>query len=502
MKLLENINGNKPLNRILFIFLCTFLFFYFSYNKTIFLRPQSQHQWRQCDGSSFALMYFHEHNALFFPKTHNLNGENGNTIGEFPIIYYLDGLLYRIFGYHECIIKIVNYLFFLFGLWYLNLLLFRYTKNNLLACLVVAIAATFPLVAYYAVTSLPNVPAFSFSIAAIYYLLVYADDKKRINFIWSVLFFSCVALLKPTTLVLFLSINSILLINNFYKEKLQSFTTKMQQYLFLIVPLLMLVGWLCWTKIYVKQYHAEPFLLSIKPIWEKIDQSRSEIWNRIHYDWWNVMMYKPILWITCAMAAFTLFSKINRTLKSILILCVLANFAYFILFFNQFYHHDYYLLEFIWLIIWIIVASSILINNNKNKYLRYSFYVLLLFMAFKNGLNAKEILTARYAETYKWDDFYNDFFDIKPELVKKGMVYTDKVVVAEDKSFAISLYLMDQIGWTEIYEPVTFDKLMQYKNLGAKYFICKQDYFNQHEEYKTLTNQLFLKHKSILIFKL
>ncbi len=213
-------------------------------------------------------------------------------------------------------------------------------------------------------------------------------------------------------------------------------------------------------------------------------------------------MYKPILWMALAMVIFILFSAISNAFKSILLIAMFANLAYFLLFFNQFYHHDYYLLEFIWLVVWVAVASVVILNRNKNQYLKYLFYALLLFVVIKNGKNAKEVLTERYAVAYQWDDFYNDFFDLKPILAQNGIIYTDKVVVAEDKSLAISLYLMDQVGWTEIYVPLTLDKLLEYKKVGAKYFICKQDYYNQHEEYKTLNSQLFLKHKSILIFKL
>ena len=70
--------------------------------------PRGVHQWRQTDCASIALNYFQDSPGFFHPQEHNLTGENGATVSEFPVLYYLDAQLYRLFGPHELIMRLVN----------------------------------------------------------------------------------------------------------------------------------------------------------------------------------------------------------------------------------------------------------------------------------------------------------------------------------------------------------------------------------------------------------
>ena len=84
--------------------------------KAIHLRPQSVHVWRQTDCVSYALNYYQNNQPFFEPQTHTQTGKNGHTVSEFPIIYYMAGKLYHIFGPKEAIIRAINFAVFFIGM--------------------------------------------------------------------------------------------------------------------------------------------------------------------------------------------------------------------------------------------------------------------------------------------------------------------------------------------------------------------------------------------------
>ncbi len=58
---------------------------------------------------------------FFHSRTHNLQANDYTsdiTITEFPALYYAIGMLYRVFGYHEFIYKLINILIGFTGLYF------------------------------------------------------------------------------------------------------------------------------------------------------------------------------------------------------------------------------------------------------------------------------------------------------------------------------------------------------------------------------------------------
>ncbi|MBK7965050.1 MAG: hypothetical protein IPK10_07010 [Bacteroidetes bacterium] len=63
------------------------------------LRPQSVHQWAQCDRASVALNYYQEDMNFFLPRVHNLDNGSGITGLEFPFVNYAVAILYHILDF-------------------------------------------------------------------------------------------------------------------------------------------------------------------------------------------------------------------------------------------------------------------------------------------------------------------------------------------------------------------------------------------------------------------
>ncbi|MCB0798436.1 MAG: glycosyltransferase family 39 protein, partial [Chitinophagales bacterium] len=160
--------------------------------------PRGVHQWRQTDCASIALNYFQDSPGFFHPQEHNLTGENGATVSEFPVLYYLDAQLYRLFGAHELIMRLVNLLFLVAGLGYLYRLGMLLHGSFLLAMIPVLLLISSPVWVYYGVHFLPNVPAISCCIAGWFYFFQWRETpSKKWLITWLVLFLSG-ALLKTS----------------------------------------------------------------------------------------------------------------------------------------------------------------------------------------------------------------------------------------------------------------------------------------------------------------
>ncbi len=95
----------------------------YEYPSIVMKRPQSVHHWRQSDCASIALNYYQTGMHFFKPQTHNLTSDKNksgyNATSEIPIVYYFIAFLYKIFGYHESIYRLLNTLLFLTALFYL-----------------------------------------------------------------------------------------------------------------------------------------------------------------------------------------------------------------------------------------------------------------------------------------------------------------------------------------------------------------------------------------------
>ena len=92
---------------LLFILAMLALSIFYNYHEILFLRPQAIHQWRQADCLSFTSNYSHG-NSFLQPSVHNL-GDDGsrNTASAFPLIYYLVGQLWKIFGPWEFMYRLL-----------------------------------------------------------------------------------------------------------------------------------------------------------------------------------------------------------------------------------------------------------------------------------------------------------------------------------------------------------------------------------------------------------
>lgn len=105
----------------IFIFLLFIVSWLYNYVGILFYPPYSIHAWRQADCLSFVLNFYKE-NLSFWETEINQSGDSihGKTVSEFPIIYYTVAQLWKVFGQHESIFRLINISIVFFGLFNLH----------------------------------------------------------------------------------------------------------------------------------------------------------------------------------------------------------------------------------------------------------------------------------------------------------------------------------------------------------------------------------------------
>src|SRR5512133_2289169 len=158
---------------ILFIFIIAGLSLTFRYPQTIVKRPQSVHNWRQCDGLSLTLNYYEEGMRFFHPQTHMLYSDGYKTgytaPSEAPLLYYAVAILYHLFGEYEVIFRAVNLLLFFIGLFYLYKLAIKILKDSFFPAIVLVLLFSSPVLIYYGNNFLPNTAALSLTFPGLYF---------------------------------------------------------------------------------------------------------------------------------------------------------------------------------------------------------------------------------------------------------------------------------------------------------------------------------------------
>ena len=97
---------SKYFPEIIFFTIFITLFFIYDFDNISFLRPQSVHQWRQCDCLSQSLNYYQDNNSFWQPQMNYLGKDDtGKTASDFPLLYFSAAKLWKLFGYHEYIYR-------------------------------------------------------------------------------------------------------------------------------------------------------------------------------------------------------------------------------------------------------------------------------------------------------------------------------------------------------------------------------------------------------------
>lgn len=452
--------------------------------KTIPLRPQSIHQWAQCDRAAVALNYAQESMNLFQPRVHNLDNGTGITGMEFPFVNYSVAILYKIFGVHEYIYRLFVLCFFTAGLIFAFLIAKKFTNHFYFSLGIMLLFACSPLLAFYSSNFLPEPVSLSLTIMAWYALIhgLDSDNKNKWILLWCILF-SLASLIKISALV---NMPAMILFYFFRVPNGLRLRNNWPVISGAVVILFMTFSWYKYAKFLSESNYSEMFLLQSRPPQSLFEFK--EVWAEVYKVWWERVYENIILFILLAGVVGASFSKKLRDSRLTVIAGALmvTIAAFLFLMWLQLQHHDYYMIPLLILILFsLILTVEFLRNFNSIWVTRILAIGLISGTAFQYAMAKNHVRTSYKTDSWKYGSLhFNNYFDFEPTLDDVGVTRDDRVISLFDHSPQISLYLMNRKGVTVSYRK-NKEVFETYLNSGQFDYVV----YNPQSDYEEVTFQ-------------
>lgn len=509
---------------ILFICLFLVLAFAYRYHVTLFEKPQSIHRWRQADCASLTLNYYQGGMDFFSPEVHNLTSDQGTSgkcyPSEVPYFYYTVACLYKIFGYHDWIYRLLNTFIFLMGLLYLFKAFMYFTKDFFWSAGLPLLFFCSPILIYYGNSYPINTTALSFSFIAWYHIIRFFFEKRQKSFYFSLIFFLLAAALKVTALISLAAFAFIYALEltgiRRPQDGKKTFPSSLRFVLWVSTVFAIVLGWLKLASIYNQKHDCTYFSTTAFPIWELDREDIQRVLDNFRSLWLPDLFYPATvaLLLLSFIFLFTHFKKIPAILLISLLVIIGEAAAYVLLQFRQFADHDYYYIDLYIIPVLTVLIMFYVLHKNYPKALSAWIpkIIFTLFLAF-NIYYAKGRVDERYFGPINNFREQQDIYSITPYLRQIGIGPMDTVISIPDMT-NVSLYLMNQKGWTEYTDarlnrskPVAYNAdsagVRSSINKGAKYLILN----GIEELYKKPYLQSFAtclvgKYNNVYVFKL
>ncbi len=482
-----------------FIGLLLILSLAYNYHQVITFRPVGIHQWRNCISAAFPLNFYHGGN-FFTTQTNALLADNLSSdisIVEFPLIYFMISLFYRVFGPEEIWFRLFQILIGFTGLTCLFRASYYFTRDWFYAGFIPLIIFTSPIYVYYLNNFIPDATALSFTFIAFYFFTVYLKRRRLTPWIASMGFFALAALTKTSALLPYLAIGGVALLD-LHRVRSQSSDLTPFRYRFIEIlsylsVLILVIAWYTYGRIYSDIHGGSVSPAEIRPLW-RMDRETIEATLHSMGGWFREGVYhsRYFLMLSALVFVFSLFlrKKANRFLHTLNILVVAGAVCFSVLFFFDLRNHDYYHINNLFLFIPLyLTLFSVIRLGWPSLYRSYWMKLFLASVVLLLAVNAGEHMRKRYRERnmYFAGSCRNlRMYDIEEELEQLGITRDHKVYCTPDRSINISLYLMDRKGLTDYspYRPLPLDeRLTRMRKAGIEYLIL-----GSREPYQDITN--------------
>lgn len=491
----------------------------YHYHKIIFYKPYSIHQWRQCDCLSITQNYFKENRSFLNPAICWIGEKGtGETVSEFPIIYYSVAQLWKIFGKHEFIFRALVVLLLFTSLYFLFRTFERFLNNSFWAIGLVMLLFTSPIWVYYGNNFLADVPSLSIALIGWYHFMKFYQLEKNKYLFFSLCFFLLGGLIKISSLISFTAIVGVFLIETLFNFKMgegkKIFNNPKIQFIPFVIVMILIPIWYKFAMIYNQEHNSGIFLTGILPIWDlshdRIVYVWHVFWHKTIYSYYN----KPMLYfiIICFGICLLLFRKTNKFLLTISIFMATGVTLFLILWYDVLDVHDYYLTNLLIFSVITLFNFFIMCKNVKllqSKIFAGFFVILLIYSIFYAAafnsiryFSPSEktiyscVLKKEWLDEMRWyhwnyKNYFKAYETIEPYNRSLGIKRTDFVVSIPDPSINISLYLMDQKGFTDYgYLDLGEEKMKRFIKIGAKYL-----FVNDKKVYEENYIQPYIKNK-------
>lgn len=431
---------------------------------------------------SVTLNYYQDKNPFFEPTFHNLgNDGTGKTVSDFPLVYFSVAQLWKLFGYHEFIFRLIDMMFFFSGLFALFKIFENVLKDSVLAIAGPLFLFTSPTLVYYANNFLMDIPAFSSALIGLYFFFKYARTSRNRHFYLFAGFYALAGLLKISSLLSFFAISGIFvleLINVKIIPGRKIFMEPLKQSFILMGVVLIQAAWYMYAVNYNSRHTGGIFLIGTLPVWElnsiQIKATLLAVKEHLKWDYFRIETHLILVLMFGFVLAF--YKKADKFISILAILVLVGSLAFSILFFQALKDHDYYTINLFVLVPFVILSFLLLLKIRFNKiFLSIIFRIILIAFLIHSLDFARRRMESRYDSKGWQNENYikniQPFETISPYLRSIGIKKDDRVISLSDKSPDISLYFMNQKGWTNYNISGDSARIKDEISLGAKYLI-------------------------------
>lgn len=497
----ENLKGWCKSNLLFLVLLL--LFFGFSFDSILDKPPTGQHLWRQTDCLSIT-QHYAEGASLFEPEMHaQLADENtsGKTAGEFPILYYAIGKVWSFFGQNILTYRLIYLAILFFGVFALFKSLQIVLKDQFWSIALTLLLISSPTYIFYSVSFLTDGPAYSFTLIALYFFTKYSSLSTKKYLYYSIVFFSLAGLIKVSSLIAFIFIGFIYVLEIFPVKTLGSrklFQNRKFESLLLIIVPVVILSWYVYAHYYNELHHFKYTFNNIFPLWLMNSKELHVVLAQITDFSSHIFYARPMIYVLALICLYNLFSfrKTNLFAYTSNVVILFGSFIYFVLWAPLMGVHDYYynalliltpaiIVPFIWNLKqhYIKIFNSIIFRSFASLFIAYNLMYCASIVQLKGHSSIAESALIknekllREMEWYNWNNTSNLYrlTKIEPELQKLNIKKSDKVIVLPDDSFNTTLYLINRKGWTNFMHYSNASDFERLKKKGAKYLFIIDD---------------------------
>lgn len=472
------------------------LFFIYGLNYHFFDELLPIHAWRKADTLSLSWNYY-QGASFLNPQTNQISYYGyRNAAAEFPLIYYIVGKLWVLFGQHEWLAKLLSFLTLIISLTLFSSVVNHFLESQIKTVVFIGIIFSSPILLYYSDTLLPNV--FAFVLLAAFLLFKLIVHKNGKVYIFFIIFLSLAVLLKVTVLISILTFAVGASSYYFFQEK-NLFTKHRRTFILISFAFLVAVCisflWYFYAINYNQRYNSLMFSTDIRPIWEVNATRRKEIWDIIWRRQFN-LLYN--YWVLIPTILFVFFLAIRAKISSVYYwifgIGLFGVSSYLVLWFWVFDVHDYYLIEMLFFpLLFFFLAikyfdSTSTLKGKASNYLACCALILVFLQAVsythvafgkKNFITKNTILVNEYTKT-NWEEIHWYHSEHLQKLqkqkyeIQKIIKEKDTVFCLTDQSPNVDLYTIERIGFSNY----TFLKTKSYPSQipefikkGARYML-------------------------------
>jgi len=335
-----------------------------------------------------------------------------------------------------------------------------------------------------------DVPAFSFAMIGLYFFFRFYKSSANKHLYLFALFYSLAGLLKISSLLSFMAIVGVFVLDRFnvnLKTNGKIFKHPLKQVIPIILVLLLQIIWYWYASYYNAKYNAAIFLIGILPMWNLSSSEITEVYHAlIEHIRWDYFRRETQLVIVLMFGTSLLFYKrVNKALLFLIIFIAFGLLLFVMFFFEALEKHDYYTIN-LFVLVPLVLLGFFQVTKSKFNGLYKSIFFRVLLVAFliHNIDFARRRIENRYhanfKNNFKYVHYIQPLEEIIPYLRSIGIEQDDRVICISDNSINISLYFMNQKGWTNYGLDYDGSKIKEKIDIGAKYlFIYKSETYKQ-----------------------